>query len=250
MSIFTPVNQKTLTNVAIVRYKRAGLRFELACYPNKVLSWRSKVEKDLDEVLQTARVFTNVSKGTFAKKEDLVKAFGISEEAEIILQILEKGELQVSEKERSQQLGSMSKDIATIVADKCVNPDTKRPLTVGIVERAMKDIHYNINPAKSAKQQALDVIRAIREVMPIQRAQMRLAITMPGKEAKKLKDQLVPMVTSVEKEEWDDQDFTMICLADPGAYRKVDEAVQQASKGKASIEVLSLKATEAEEKIK
>jgi ribosome maturation protein SDO1 len=40
MSIFTPTNQIRLTNVAIVRLKRRGKRFELACYPNKVLAWR------------------------------------------------------------------------------------------------------------------------------------------------------------------------------------------------------------------
>lgn len=40
MSIFTPTNQIRLTNVAIVRHKKAGKRFEIACYKNKVVSWR------------------------------------------------------------------------------------------------------------------------------------------------------------------------------------------------------------------
>lgn len=47
----------------------------------------------------------------------------------------------------------MFRDIATIVADKCVNPDTKRPYTVGIIERAMKDIHYSVITTRSTKQQ-------------------------------------------------------------------------------------------------
>ena len=42
-TIFTPTNQKRLTNVAVVRLKKAGKRFEIACYPNKVTSWRNKV---------------------------------------------------------------------------------------------------------------------------------------------------------------------------------------------------------------
>ena len=41
--IFTPTNQVRLTNVAIVRMKKAGKRFEIACYKNKVISWRNKV---------------------------------------------------------------------------------------------------------------------------------------------------------------------------------------------------------------
>ena len=71
------------------------------------------------------------------------------------LKILAKGELQVSEKERNTQLESMFRDIATIVADKCVNPETKRPYPVGVIERAMKDIHYSVKPTRTTKQQVL-----------------------------------------------------------------------------------------------
>lgn len=71
----------------------------------------------------------------------------------IYLKILAKGELQVSEKERNTQLESMFRDIATIVADKCVNPETKRPYPVGVIERAMKDIHYSVIPTRTTKQQ-------------------------------------------------------------------------------------------------
>lgn len=71
------------------------------------------------------------------------------------MKILAKGELQVSEKERNTQLESMFRDIATIVADKCVNPETKRPYPVGVIERAMKDIHYSVKPTRTTKQQVL-----------------------------------------------------------------------------------------------
>ena len=41
--ITTPVNQIRLTNVAIVRLKKGGKRFEIATYPNKVTEWRQGV---------------------------------------------------------------------------------------------------------------------------------------------------------------------------------------------------------------
>ena len=56
-------NQVSLTNVDVVRAKKNGKRFEIACYKKKVLSWRQGVEKDIDEVLQSHTVFLNVSKG-------------------------------------------------------------------------------------------------------------------------------------------------------------------------------------------
>ncbi|XP_070571472.1 ribosome maturation protein SBDS-like [Ptychodera flava] len=245
MSIFTPTNQIRLTNVAIVRMKKGGKRMEIACYKNKVMSWRNKVEKDIDEVLQTHTVFTNVSKGQVAKKEDLVRAFGTDDQTEICKQILAKGELQVSEKERHQQFESMFRDIATIVADKCVNPETKRPYTVGLIERGMKDLHFSVKPTRSTKQQALEVIRQLKEkdIMNIERAMMRLKVTLPSKDAKKVKVKLMPLVKTMEEENWDG-DLEMVVLVDPGCYREMDEVVKSGTRGQGSIEVLSLKDVE------
>lgn len=66
MSLKQPVSQVRLTNVAVVRLKVKGKRFEVAAYKNTVLSWREGNQKDLDEVLQITSVFTNVSKGVLA----------------------------------------------------------------------------------------------------------------------------------------------------------------------------------------
>lgn len=33
--------QKRLTNIAVVRVRRHGKRFEVACYKNKVANWRA-----------------------------------------------------------------------------------------------------------------------------------------------------------------------------------------------------------------
>jgi len=53
-------------------------------------------EKDLDEVLQSTSVFHNVSKGVAAKDKDLLAAFGTTDHTAICLEILARGELQVS----------------------------------------------------------------------------------------------------------------------------------------------------------
>ncbi|XP_071849883.1 ribosome maturation protein SBDS-like [Apostichopus japonicus] len=243
--IFTPTNQIRHTNVAIVRMKKGGKRFEIACYKNKVQSWRKQVEQDIDEVLQTHSVFLNVSKGQQARKADLVKAFATDDETEICKQILAKGELQVSEKERNQNLESMFRDIATVVAEKCINPETKRPYTVGMIERAMKDIHFSVKPNRNTKQQALAVIKMLKETnnFPIDRAEMKLKITLPGKEAKKIKTKLTPLIKKIDEEDFT-QNLEMVCLVDPGSFRAIDEMIQKETRGRGSLEVISLKEME------
>ena len=85
--IQTPSNRQQLTNVAVVRLKKSGQRFEIACYKNKVISWRKKIDTDLDDVLQSHSVFTNVSKGQTAKNEDLMKAFGMDDQTKICVEV-------------------------------------------------------------------------------------------------------------------------------------------------------------------
>ena len=130
-----PINQVRLTNVAIVRMNRSGKRFEIACYRNKVVNYRQGLETDLSEVLQTDRIFTNVSKGQFAKTSDLEQVFGTRDEEEVAKLILDKGTLQVSDLERSQQLENTLREVATWVANNCVHPTSQRPYTVPQITR-------------------------------------------------------------------------------------------------------------------
>lgn len=64
---------------------------------------------------------------------------------------------QVSDKERELELESSFKDVASILAEKCVNPHTSRPYTITMLERALKDIHFSVDLKRNAKQQALEV---------------------------------------------------------------------------------------------
>lgn len=63
--------------------------------------------------------------------------------------------MQVSEKERQVELGAYFRDVASIIVEKCVNPNTQRPYTVGLIERGLRDIHFAVDPARPAKQQVL-----------------------------------------------------------------------------------------------
>mmetsp|Transcript_6510 Transcript_6510/g.17418 ORF Transcript_6510/g.17418 Transcript_6510/m.17418 type:complete len:252 (-) Transcript_6510:571-1326(-) len=244
MSLKQPVTQVRLTNVAVVRLKRKGMRFEVACYRNKVVSWRDKTETDLDEVLQIEQVFTNVSKGVVAPQKSLMQAFGTEDVRQVCIEILEKGELQVSEKERAHQFDKLFQEIATLVAEKCVDPNTRRAFTVGMIERAMREtLQYSVQPNRNAKQQALEVIRLLQQHMDIERAQMEVRIVAPSKQAKLLKERLGPFVASIEHENFGAR-YDTTCLIDPGKYREIEEILRETTRGDGSIEVTNLAVVE------
>ncbi|KAG9131384.1 hypothetical protein Leryth_019631 [Lithospermum erythrorhizon] len=234
-SILQPIGQKRLTNIAVVRLKKRGNRFEIACYKNKVLSWRSQVEKDVDEVLQSHTVYTNVSKGILAKSKDLVAAFGTDDQTKVCLEILEKGELQVAGKERESQFQSQFRDIATIIMQKTINPDTERPYTISMIERLMHDIHFAVDPSSSSKKQALDVIRELQKQFPIKRAPMRLRLIVSKENMSSLLEKLNGWDANlVSKDESGNQ---LICEMDPGLFRDCD-SLMRSLQGK--LEVLAV----------
>lgn len=71
---------------------------------------------------------------------------------------MDKGELQVAGKERESQLSSQFRDIATIVMQKTINPETQRPYTISMIERLMHDIHFAVDPHNSSKKQVISYV--------------------------------------------------------------------------------------------
>ncbi|GAB4814927.1 hypothetical protein N2152v2_001973 [Parachlorella kessleri] len=244
-SVFQPIGQKRLTNIAVVRYKSHGKRFEIACYKNKVLNWRNGIERDLDEVLQSTTIFSNVSKGVLAKREDLLQVFGTDDEEKICLKILSEGELQVSDKERKVELDTLFRDVASIVSEKCINPETRRPYTITMIERALRDAHFNVDPKRPAKAQALEALPLLQQRFPIERARMRLRITVPLGS----REELLSMLQGKQGGVVEEQDLVgssqlvVVCLVEPGLFRDLHSLVQSSSEGVGRLDVVALAAT-------
>jgi len=247
MSIKQPVTQKRLTNVAIVRLKSHGKRFEIACYKNKVMNWREGIEKDLAEVMQIETIFTNVSHAIVANDKDLQKAFGTTNYEEICRKILKSGDLQVSEKEREVQLESIFRDIVQLVVERCVHPQTGRQLTASSVENAMKSIGFSVQLEQPAKKQSLKAIEALCIELPesFVRAKMRLRITCPSALLPEIRSK-VEAAERVQLEEAIDGSAggasgssTVTFLCDPNRYREFDNLATSFTAEGASLHVVT-----------
>lgn len=231
-----PINQVRLTNVAVVRMNKGGKRFEIACYRNKVVDYRQGVEQDLSEVLQTDRIFSNVSKGEFAKANDLQKVFGTKDEKEISKLILVKGQLQVSDKERTQQLEKTSAQIAEWISKNCVHPVSDRPYTISQIRHAMQQGNFSVHPTKPLKRQYLDCLKLLQNVIPVHRAKMELAIRVPETSVGEIE-------STLEDHDIAFQDTAVSVgstknyqiLVDPSLYRVLNDVIQNIPDGRIEI---------------
>ncbi|QHS74768.1 guanine nucleotide exchange factor SDO1 [Saccharomyces paradoxus] len=224
MPINQPSGQIKLTNVSLVRLKKARKRFEVACYQNKVQDYRKGIEKDLDEVLQIHQVFMNVSKGLVANKEDLQKCFGTTNIDEVIEEIMHKGEIQLSEKERQLMLNKVNNEMLTIVSAKCINPVSKKRYPPTMIHKALQELKFSPVINKPAKLQALEAIKLLvsKQIIPIVRAKMKVKVVVsePSKQSE-LIEKISRLITSSpgESTNSDSDPWACIGLIDPVNYR-------------------------------
>lgn len=174
-------------NVIHARLKKAGCRFELSLFRDKVPSKQDISAKGWNpnwlEILSAQVVFANAAKGEVADKKDLDKAFPEMETSDIFRQILEKGEILATiedKNEQSSEILQLITKVATVVAKTShvlpsredlagpKKPKLERHTAVEI-EREMKAMKFKLNPALSVEEMAVDVIAAFRmqDVLPI-----------------------------------------------------------------------------------
>jgi ribosome maturation protein SDO1 len=114
-----------------------------------------------------------------------------------------------------------------------------------MLERALKDVHFSVDPKRPAKTQALEALPILKSRFPIERARMRLRITIPLTGGDELKELLNSKAAVVEEQDLHGNMLTLVCLLDPGAYRAVHALVQGAGAG-GRVDVVALAATATE----
>ncbi|KAJ9444131.1 Ribosome maturation protein SDO1 [Diplonema papillatum] len=249
-----PSNQQRHDNVSTVKLKAGGCKFVVACYRNKAQSYRKGVEKDIEEVLQIERVFTNVHQGMFAKIEEVRKHLGPKipgskampdselERAACKL-ILDRGEMQLNEMERTAGVDAMLNDIVTFVSERTVHPQSRRPYPPAMIHSSLQKVGFTPIPRKSAKTQALEAIKVLKSVLAIERAPMLLRATLLVGQLEAFKTALAEIkgadiVKVVQPTAHDDDVQTVDLLIPPDAYRTVDEIVS-AGGSEWSLQVLA-----------
>lgn len=233
-----PVGQKRLTNVAMIKYRVSKKNFEIACYKNKAINWRNGIEKDLNEVLQSYAVYRNADQGEQASADELKEFFPGLKMDDVIKTILEKGELDIGEEEREQQKDSMEKEIANLIAERVVHPDSKRPFSVESIKAALKSIHFAPKLNEPVKKQVSDATKKLIAKYYIARAEMKIKLTIPSFYKSKLLTELNELKVKPENTLDEKDNFTAVCLIEPSLYRALDELLKK-KLGEGSMEIVT-----------
>jgi len=226
MALFQPVGQVKLTNVALIKYRVSNKKFEIACYRNKAINFRNGIETDPEEVLQTDVIYTNAQQGEQAGKEELEKYFPNTKFRDIVKTILEKGDLQITDKEREHQTELLFKDIANIIAERCCHPDSKRPFSFDSIQAAMKKIHFPVKLDQAAKKQASDCIKKLQEKFIIAKADMKIQLIVSQEKKEDLLTELQNILVVPTDQFEETGKWHMICMIEPAKYRTIEDILK------------------------
>ncbi len=153
--------------VNLARLKTHGITFEVAIEPDKVVAYKEGESMEIEELVNSPKIFSDMKKGLIASEEDLQKVFNTLDEKEIIKSILEKGEIQFTQKYRDHLRELKTKKIINLIHRNTINPKTGLVHPENRILAAMEEAKVKINDLKKAEDQVKDIVDKLRPIIPI-----------------------------------------------------------------------------------
>jgi len=215
----------------VARFTHGGEHFEVLVKPEPALLFRLGKITSVSKVLVAEIIFLDAGKGLKASEEKLQRAFGTLDPLKIASVILKKGTLQLTTEQRRQLTEDKRKQIISFISRQCVDPRTNLPHPPTRVEQAMEQIHYSIDPFKEAEEQAREIIKLLRPVLPLKMEQVSVAIRIPPEHASKVYGTVKGFGT-IKREEWRaDGSWFAIIEMPAGLYGPFLEKIGEKTRG-------------------
>ncbi|NIU39344.1 ribosome assembly factor SBDS, partial [Candidatus Bathyarchaeota archaeon] len=138
------------------------------------------------ELLVTDTIFTDAGKGLRVSEDKLQEVFGTTNPIKIASIILKKGTLQLTTEQRKQLVEDKRRQIISVISRQCVDPKTDLPHPPMRIEHAMKQIHFSIDPFRDVEEQAKEIIKLLRPILPLKMEQVSVAVRIPPEHASKV----------------------------------------------------------------
>lgn len=223
----------------IARFTKGDEHFEVLVKPEKALNYRMGKISAVTDALVTETIFSDVNKGTKVSEEALRKVFGTTEPLKVAEIILKKGTLQLTTEQRRKMIEDKRKQIIAFISRQCVDPRTNLPHPPLRVEQAMEQIHYSIDPFKPVEEQAKEIIKLLRQVLPLKMEQVSISVRIPAEYAAKAYGTVKGFGT-IKHEEWrGDGSWYGVLEMPAGLYGPFLERIGEITKGNAEAKILS-----------
>jgi ribosome maturation protein SDO1 len=215
----------------IARITHDGEHFEILTKPERALSYRLGKTSSVSEVLVTDTIFTDAGKGTKASEEKLQQVFGTTDSLKIAEVILKKGTLQLTTEQRKQLVEEKRRQIISFISRECIDPKTNLPHPPLRIEQAMNQIRFSIDPSKGVEEQAKEIIKLLRPVIPLKMEKISVQVHIPAEHASKVYG-TVKAFGTITREQWQaDGSWSAIVEMSAGLYGPFLDKVGKMTRG-------------------
>jgi len=232
----------SLDDAIIARYETSGERFEVLVDPKMV--WKIRNDDELGEnfnildYLAIDTIFKDSNKGIRASSESMVKIFNNTEIQKIAMDIIIKGEIQLTTEQRKEMMENKRKQIISTIARNAINPKTKTPHPPQRIELALNEAKVSIDPFKPVDAQVQDILKKLQPILPIRFENVVIAVRLSGEDYGKCYGD-IKNFAKITKDEWQ-KDGSWIGLIELPAGLQGDfyDKINSKTKGNAEIKLI------------
>jgi ribosome maturation protein SDO1 len=223
----------------VARLTKDNEHFEILVKPNKALDYRNGKIPGITDVLAAEIIFSDANKGTKVSEEIMHKAFGTIDPLKIADIILKKGTLQLTTDQRRKMVEDKKRQIIDFISRQAVDPKTNLPHPPARIENAMEQIRYPIDPYKPVEEQAKDIVKLLRPILPLKIEQLVVAVKVPAQHASRAYGTIKSFGT-LKREEWrSDGSWYGEIEIPAGTYASVLNKLGDVTKGSGEAKIIS-----------
>ena len=222
----------------IARYTKENEHFEILVKPEKALDYRNGKIAGITEVLAAETIYSDANKGTRVPEADLKKAFGTTDPLKIADAILKKGTLQLTTDQRRKMVEDKRRQIIDYISHQAVDPKTNLPHPPMRIENAMEQIRYPIDPYKSIEEQARDIIKLLRPILPLKVEQISVGTHIPAQYAQRAYGS-IKTYGAIKREDWrSDGSWYGVLEMPAGSYASFLNKLGEVTKGSGEAKII------------
>ena len=222
----------------IARLTKDNEHFEVLVKPQKALDYRNGKISSITEVLAAETIFSDANKGTRVAEEPLRKAFGTIDTLKIADVILKKGTLQLTTEQRRKMVEDKRKQVVDFISREAVDPKTNLPHPPMRIENAMEQIRYPIDPYKPVEEQARNIVKLLRPILPLKIEQVSVQVRIPAEYAARAYGAMKAS-GSIRHEEWrSDGSWQGIVEMPAGSYASFLNKLGDVTKGNGEASIV------------
>ncbi|WP_135830196.1 ribosome assembly factor SBDS [Halorussus halobius] len=229
-----------LEEAVTARLESHGERFEVLVDPDAALAIRrGEFDGELEDVIAAEDVFENASRGDRPAESALEEVFETTEPLEIIPEVIERGEIQITAEQRREMQEQKHRNLVNRIARNAVNPQMDdAPHPPERIESALEETDFRIDPMEPVEPQVDDALDALKPVIPIRFDEVTVAVQVPADYAGSAQAK-IRQFGDLEREEWQNDGSWVGVLTFPaGMQNDFYDLVNEHTSGEAETQII------------